>query len=646
MNPAPTSEGRRLAAIMFTDTVDYTASTQSDEAGTLELLQQQQTLIRSLLAPHRGREIKSTGDGFLVEFDSALKATQCAVEIQRRIAERNAEGALAPIQIRIGIHLGDVVERGTDILGDAVNIAARIEPVAEPGGICVSGAVREQVWNKIPHKLEKLPPTVLKGLQGSMDIYRVVMPSTPRDVAASRSGTTRLAVLPFTNISPDSNDAYFADGLTEELITVLSHLKELRVIARTSVMPYKSTSKGVSQIGAELGVDAILEGSVRKSGDDLRITVQLVNVDTEEHAWAATYDRKLEKVFAVQAEIAKQVAGALEIRLRAAEEARIDRRMVVRPDSYLAYLKGRTLLFGDTSKASLEAAKGQFELAISLDPRNAAAHSGLADATRMMGWWHPDIPRSKSDEVARKLVARAIELDPNLAEAHASLGLALWDESRYPAAEKELKLALSLNPSYSLAHNMYGNLLQDENRPDEALFELGLAEEADPRWTLNLVHLASLLIWVGRLDEAFAKIQRIHELSPDGSSYHLALGEYWLSRGDMEQATREMRVVVAEQPDPRIKGLMWAGLYALTGEKEKAREALRHDETLPEIPPTAQAIAAIYSELGDLDGCFRWLDKAVESHSIAFQRWRLSPRLEHVRKDPRFRAILQKMNLA
>ena len=342
---------------MFTDTVGYTASTQFDEAQTLELLRLQQELVRPLLQAHQGREIKSTGDGFLVEFDSALKATQCAIDIQRRIFERNAEGPHAPIKIRIGIHLGDVVQRGTDILGDAVNIAARIEPTAEPGGICVSGAVREQVWNKVPDKFEKLPPTALKGLQGSMDIYRVVLPWNAHESASTSSTATGLAVLPFANISPDPKDEYFADGLTEEMITVLSQLKDLRVIARTSVTPYKSTSKGVSQIGTELGVSSILEGSVRKAGNRLRITAQLIDVASQAHLWSNMYDRELDDVFALQSEMAKEVAEALKVKLLSRDEARLNQRSPPRPESYLEYLQGRASLRGFT-EAEMRAAEG------------------------------------------------------------------------------------------------------------------------------------------------------------------------------------------------------------------------------------------------------------------------------------------------
>jgi adenylate cyclase len=348
---------RRLVVIMFTDMVGFTARAQADEAAALGLRQEQEELIRPVLASHQGHEVKSTGDGLLVEFGSALKAIECAIGIQRRLHERNAKGGATRIDLRIGIHLGDVEQHGGDIFGDAVNIASRIEAIAEPGGICLSSAVYEQVRNKIPDTLVKLPPRSMKGVQRPMDLYRVVLPWTVREPLSASPGPARLAVLPFSNISPDPSDEYFADGLTEELITVLSQLKELRVIARTSVMPYKSTSKGIAQIGAELGVATVLEGSVRKAGDQLRITVQLIDVATQEHTWANTFDRKLDKIFAVQSEIAKLIAKQLKVNVRAAEQARLEARPPIRPDSYLAYLKGRSLM-RSMSGASMKTAVG------------------------------------------------------------------------------------------------------------------------------------------------------------------------------------------------------------------------------------------------------------------------------------------------
>ncbi|MFZ1023233.1 MAG: adenylate/guanylate cyclase domain-containing protein [Thermoplasmata archaeon] len=636
---------RRLAAIMFTDMVGFTAAAQTDEASALKLLRQQEELVRPILAAHQGREIKSTGDGFLVEFESALEAVQCASDIQQHLQERNAQSGRTQIRLRIGLHLGDVEERGSDIFGDAVNIAARVVPLAEPGGICLSEPVFGQVRNKIPYTLEKLEPKVLKNVRFPMAVYRVVLPWSVPNWPSAGSGLTRLAVLPFANISPDPKDEYFAEGLTEELITVLSQLRELRVIARTSVIPYKSTHKSVSQIGAELGVDAVLEGSVRKAGDQLRITVQLIDVASQEHTWASTYDRKLDKIFAVQTEIAKRVARQLKITIRAAEQARLEARPSVRPDSYLAYLKGRTLLHTAT-RASLEAAKGQFESAISLDALNAAAYSGLADATRLAGWRYPGIPRTKWDETTRRLVAQALELDPNLAEAHASRGIVLWDDFEFTAAEEEFQQALSLNPSYSLAHYWYAGLLEEEVRSEEALREFTLAEGADPFGPDTLFQLALLLTWLRRHDEALVKIKVLGELEPVGPLVHLALAQHYLARSELEPCLEELDRVERCEVDPDLKPIHRALRCALSGEKEQAQVLLQQAETLPEFGQVAYNVVRVYAELNDLDSCFRWLEKAYQSHALPLQQLRLDPRLEHLRTEPRFQLLLRKMNLA
>jgi adenylate cyclase len=640
---------------MFTDTVGFTSSTQNDEARTLELLQQQQALIRPILTAHGGREIKSTGDGFLVEFDSALKATQSAIEIQRKIRDRNTESGGVPIQVRIGIHLGDVEQRGADILGDTVNIAARIEPTAEPGGVCVSGAVREQVWNKIPETLERLPPTALKGVQIPMEVYRIVSPSIVTKATSDAPGLKRMAVLPLANISPDPKDEYFADGLTEELIGALSKIRELRVIARTSVNQYRSTSKTISQIGSELGVRSVLEGSVRKSGDRLRITLQLIDSVTQEHIWAESYDRRLDDVFAIQTEIARQVTEALRVELRPAEKANLGSRPTVRPDSYLAYLKGRTFT-QSIAKASLESAKEQFELAISLDHQNAAAHSGLADVLRSLEYWYPSSARAERERAGLRLVERSIELDPDLAEAHASLGVSLRAEFNYPAAEREFKLALSLNPSYSLAHIWYAYLLADQGQIEDALREMTLAEGADPLSAIQLQTFEALLIWQGKLEEAYSKVQTLAGLEqrPD-RLYYVALFEYYRAQSDIAGCLHEIQQYDELDVDPRIKACLRAYYFSLAGEGNKARELLDQELQHPPLPLTAWVVPLVYAELGDLDACFRWLERAVleerlgMSHNYTFVgigRWRFDPRLGHVRSDPRFAALLKKMNLA
>ncbi len=637
---------RRLAAIMFTDMVGYTAAAQVDEKATLALRKEQENLIRPVLASHRGRKVKSTGDGFLVEFESALNATECAVSIQRRLHERNVRIGVPSINLRIGIHLGDVEQQGSDIFGDAVNIASRIESFAEPGGICLSGAVHEQVRNKIPDKLERLPPTALKGVQIPMDLYRVVLPWTVREQPSTTSGPVRLAVLPFVNISPDPKDEFFADGLTDELITVLSQLHELRVIARTSVTPYKFTSKGIAQIGAELCVNALLEGSVRKSGDELRITVQLIDVVTQEHAWASSYDRKLDKVFVLQTEIAKQVAEALKVKLRPTEQNRLAQRPSVRPESYLAYLKGRTLLH-DRSEKALREAKEDFELAISLDASNAAALSGLSDVTRLIGVKWRASPLAEWDQASRTMAEQAVALDPNLAEARTSLGYSLWADYDYARAENEFRLATSLSPSYSDAHHWYAELLCDESRFDEALSQFDLAEEANPRSSIILAAHAICLVYLGHLDEAQARIEKLDNVEGRGLLYTTTLIEFCIAKADYPRALRELERLEKLNPgDPQ--NIVYSGVcYARTGQTQRARDCLKELEGMSSGRRPGSGIAAIYACLGELDACYLWLQRgAFENYDLNVGEWRANPLFEPVRRDPRFGLLLKKVNLA
>ncbi len=634
---------RRLAVIMFTDTVGYSASSQTDEAGTLQRLREQEELVRPLVKEYQGREIKSTGDGFLVEFDSALKAAQCAIEIQRRMHERNSQQNIVPIQLRIGIHLGDVEEHGDDIFGDAVNIAARVEPMADPGGVCVSGQVFDQVRQKIPNALEKLPPANLKNLRFPVDIYRVALPWLTPERASPASGPTRLAVLPFVNFSPDPNDGYFADGLTEELITLLSQLHEIRVIARTSVFQYKSTPKSVAQIGAELGVGSVLEGSVRKAGNQVRITVQLIDVGSEEHTWADTYDRRLDDVFAIQTEVARRVAEVLKIKMGKAEERRIQERPTVHPDSYLAYMKGRSLLGAGWSEERFQGAKAQFELAIEIDPSNARARSGLADAVTFLAWGHYDSMPWNWYRTSRAQVQRALQLDPDLAEAHNSLAAILWDDWDWAAAEREFKTALSSNPSYAEVHHTYGSFLMDVGRHEEALAEFALADEYDPNSTSIMAEHLTYLIGLRRLDRAQSVLERLRKLTGESRHYLEALVHLQYARSEYSQALETLDRLDAISPgDSEMPRVI---IYTATGEADKARKAF--EQLRRARPKTTNAeLAMLHGVMGELDECFRLYQKAWEEHTIGLQMIRSEPAFERIRNDPRFGPLLKKMNLA
>lgn len=628
---------------MFTDMVGSTAAAQANEAGALKLRDEQAGLVRPLFAAHQGREIKSTGDGSLAEFDSALRAVQCAIDIQQHLHERNSQPGASPIELRIGIHLGDVEQRETDIFGDAVNIASRIEPLSSPGGICISGEVYSQVRNKIPNRFEKLPPTALKGLQEPIDIYRVLLPWNVREQPSASNGPIRLAVLPFTNMSTDPADLYFADGLTEELIAVLSQLRELRVIARTSVMPYKSSSKGVSQIGAELRVSSILEGSVRKAGNRLRVTAQLIEVESEDHVWAKSYDRQIDDVFAVQAELAAEVADALKIELRPTETARLEARPSVRPDSYLAYLKGRSLLQSDWSEKIFRDAREQFELALSLDPTNARAHSGLADALIHLKWGRYETVARELDQAIRDNVAQALALDPGLAEAHCSMGNIVWDEHKNLETEKEFRLALSLNPSYATAHSSLGQLLLTFARPEEALQELVLAEELDPTSVFYSAWHCSLLFFLRRLDEEAVRLERLREIDREGRSYHGNLGFYHFARSEFGKALKEADLLDGIKPGEGTN--LRISNYTAIGRKDEAWNLIKQEEARPGEPDLNQ-LAQWHVAVGDIDRCFQYLDAALDRNELAIQIWRVEPKFEPVRVDPRFGNVLKKLNLS
>jgi adenylate cyclase len=635
---------------MFTDMVGSTELAQANEAAALRLADEQQELIRRLVAEHHGREIKSLGDGFLIEFESALHAVECAIAIQQLVRERTDPARGPPLRLRIGIHLGDVEIRGADIVGDSVNVASRIEPLAEPGGICVTEPVYGQVHNKLDYRLEKIAPAALKGVTFPVGVYRVVL---PRGKEASNPTVVEipgLAVLPFSNISPDPNDAYFADGLTEELITVLSQVAGLRVIARTSVVPYRSTSKGVAQIGFELRVSFLLEGSVRKAGSRLRVTAQLIDVGSEGHLWAKSYDRELDDIFAVQTELAHEVAEALKIELRAGESARIERRPSVRTDSYLAYLKGRIRLQQESALASAAdaaTALREFDRAIALDPTNAAAHAGRSDAIRTMGWVKGKAAGSAASAAqSRTSAQRAIELDPNLAEGHAALGIVLWDEGDFGGAEVELKRSVALNPSLSWAHVMLGCVLEDEGKLAEAFPHFELAEAADPLSHRALAFLGRSLFWQGRLDEVLAPLEKAARLAPADPWSYAFLAEYYLARSDRDRALHELARAEEIEPVTERKAGWRAWYYQVAGENEKSRRIVREEELRPDRVWPLWYLAELYVRLGDLDDGYRLLDQAVVNFQLPFQAIRYHPLMRPVRDDARYPGLLKKARLA
>jgi adenylate cyclase len=631
---------------MFTDIAGFTALAQADEAGALRLLQEQDRLVRPILEAHRGRKVKSIGDGELIEFANVLDAVECAVDLQRHLHEHNAREEARPIRMRVGIHLGDVQRRGTDILGDAVNIASRIEPLAEPGGVCFSEPVYVQVRNKVPYRLEKLGSKNLKGVREPMDLYRVVLPWITEEVAREGPPRPRLAVLPLANISPDANDEYFADGLTEELISVLSQVRGFRVISHTSVNQYKGTTKPIAQIASELGADSVLEGSVRKSGDQLRIAVQLIDTRTDEHRWAETYDRKLENVFAIQAEVAERTAGALRVELLRSEREALEEKPTSNLVAYQLYLRGiqasQRFMDNMTEENDRKAAK-YFEAALKEDPHFSAAYATLAThliiASGMVS------PVGQSFSRAGELVAKALELNPNSSDAHTARGnLAMQADLDWARAEAEFQQAISLNPSSSTAHAYYGYLLTTVQRFAEATKHDLAAMELDPLWALPRVQLALNLVYSGNLDSAITVVEKAAVDLGESPTTRAGLAWGYALAGRVDDALKQVELLAGTTDLgyrlARCNALALLGrpseLSSLFAEWEKGR-------ITEYFPPDARALN--YCLLGEDEKALALLEQEFREGRRSLWNTYMNPEFDSVRNDPRFLLLLKTMNV-
>jgi adenylate cyclase len=633
---------RRLAAIMFTDMVGYSALAQVDEAAALATLDRHNRMLRPLFAQFSGREIKTVGDAFLVEFDSALDAARCAIEIQRRLHDYNADVPdSGRILIRIGLHVGDVVVTDGDVLGDAVNIASRIEPLAGPGGICLSQQVYDQVQNKVSLPLARLPTVALKNIHVPMQIYRIVQPWEGASHAGGPAGLSALgrqiAVLPLSNISPDPNDGYFADGLTEEIIAQLSQVRGLSVIARTSVMPYKTAPKSIAEVGAELGVDTVLEGSVRKAGDRIRITLQLIDVATQRHVWANSYNRQLDDVFSVQTDIAERTAAALRLELTKAEGVEASYRPTSNLEAYDLYLRGLAAS-SDPAGGGLEEASRCFEQATQLDPKFADAFAAWAELYVRSAADY--LPVREAMPKARTYAARALELDPNSSDAHAALGnIAEQFDHDWARAEAEFREAIRLNPSNVVAHGFLALDLVALGRFEDAKEQLREAVRLDPAGRHH-----STLAWVDFESGDFEAAGRIIESDlakdPDSLPNHTFAGMFYLVRGRTDLAVREATTPVP--PKNEVERFDHALLRGLVGHPEDARAILAEfdrGEAKLYIGPADRAM--LYSVIGETS---RALDLLEEDHRNGDQILWLYHRgifFDPIREDPRFPALVE-----
>jgi len=654
------SEGtRRLAAIMFTDMVGYTSLGQKNESLSLALVDEQRKLIRPILNRHDGREVKTMGDSFLVEFSSALNAVRCAYDIQRTAREYNISlPEERRVHLRVGVHLGDVLDSQGDISGDAVNVASRINYLADDGGVCLTRQVYDHVQNKFELPLKSLGPRSLKNVNIPVEVYRMEMPWDEKRAGQSTElDKKRIAVLPFANMSPDPADEYFADGLTEELISKLSLVKGLRVIARTSVMSYKKKDRRISEIGAELGVGSIVEGSFRKAGNKIRVTTQLIDVRDDQHVWAQSYDRNLDDVFAVQTDIAKQVSDTLKVKILEAEIDWIDRKPTESTEAYTLYLRGR-YHFNRRGVEDIVKASEYFGQAVREDERFALGYVGLADCYAVLS--NIGIDSDANHQKAKIAAAKGLELDGDLAEAHATRGLILLQEFNLREAEEEFRKAIELKPSYAPAHHWYARLLVSKLSWDEALKQIERAVELDPfSQVINLNH-AHYYRRRGDYDKALELYKKAAELDPNFAMAHFDLAviygrmKRWAdmkleAKIAIERGTREAKIAVGlgRGTYHRPVKILDALVAYFDDDQEKVRKLLAELESHFGEPLAISALqaAGLHFYLGENEKGFEWLEKSYSRKEDDLLYIRTDELFDGIRSDPRYQDLLKRIGL-
>ena len=579
---------RRLAAILAADVVGYSRLMGEDEEGTLAVLKAHRAaLIDPKIAEHQGRIVKTTGDGMLVEFPSVVEAVQCAVEIQKEMAERNADVAEdRRMLFRIGINIGDVIIEGDDIYGDGVNIAARLEGLADPGGICVRRTVRNQVRDKLPVVFEDLGEVEVKNIARPIRVFRVlpegVTPKPPRRrgagppsrvqllattvlalliaaggigfwlkpwasesvfAASPLSAKSSIAVLPFTNLSKDPEQEYFSDGMTNDIITDLSKFHDLFVIASNSTFAYKGKPVNVQQVGRELAVRYVLEGSVQRSGERVRINAQLIDATTGGHLWAERYDEAIDDIFDLQDRITKRIVRTLAVRLTDIELDRVSVKATRDLEAYDYVLRGREHLLRFDQAGNFEA-RDLFRKAIGLDSSYADAYAGL-------GWTHlnaflfgwTDAPM-EALERSQKLAQQTLAINDGSVDGHRLLGRIYLNRHQHDLAMVELERAIAQNPNNAQSYAEQGILLVWSGRPDGAVTSLEIALRFDPKMNAeSLAHLGLAHYLNRRYGEAVIFLERSISQSPDFQFGHQVLAATYGQLGRSREASREADAV-------------------------------------------------------------------------------------------------------
>ena len=637
---------RKLTAIMFTDMVGYTKLMQEDEHRAKSIRDRHRGVLRESIEKHKGEIIQFYGDGTLSIFNSAVEGVAAAVEIQQDLQQ-------APkIPVRIGLHIGDIIHDQDGIYGDGVNVAARIQGKAIPGSIVVSGKVYDEVKNHPEFPVTELGEFGLKNVKRPLRLFSIAAPGLAvPDPGALRSPEDSpkrtIAVLPFVNMSTDPDNEHFSDGITEELINALAKVEGLQVTARTSSFAFKGRNEDVRNIGKELGVSAVLEGSVRRAGDRVRITAQLIDTRDGYHIFSHTYDAVLDDIFKTQDEISLKIVEELRTTLPGAGHP--ERVLVERPtknaQAYDLYLKGLYNWKKWTPDHALQGIE-HFEEAIELDPEFALAYSGVANCYTFLGAIG-HMSCGVAYPQAKKAAERAIELNPDIAESHLALGLVrLFYAWNLPAARSALERALAINPGHADVHHAYGLYLLAAGKTDELVETSETAQALDPLSLQMNEALGRSYVAAGRYQEAVAQFDRTLELDPEFRAALEGKGMAYMEMGETEAAIEQFERYREMTPQPQGGIAPLAYAQAKAGNMDVARELLAELELRERNEPHMSLdmdFVVVYAGMGEIDKAFERLEHAVEERlgSIIFLRHALP--FKPLRQDARFDALMERI---